>query len=138
MITIRYKYFYLYIYRRYNFDGLDLDWEYPALRGGKPSDKENFVLLVKELKEELKKYRLLLTSALGASKVTIDKAYDVKELTKYLDFMHIMCYDYGGSWDRKVSPNAPLSNYGILNVVSIYIYITCDLKNIIISQSKMF
>lgn len=34
--------------RQNNFDGLDLDWEYPAFRdGSKPSDKENYASLVK-------------------------------------------------------------------------------------------
>lgn len=34
--------------RQNNFDGLDLDWEYPAFRdGSNPSDKENYVFLVK-------------------------------------------------------------------------------------------
>ena len=33
--------------RQNHFDGLDLDWEYPAFRyGGKPRDKDNYATLV--------------------------------------------------------------------------------------------
>jgi chitinase len=33
--------------RQYNFDGLDLDWEYPTLRdGGRPEDRHNYAKLV--------------------------------------------------------------------------------------------
>ncbi len=33
--------------RQNHFDGLDLDWEYPAFRdGGKPRDKDNYADLV--------------------------------------------------------------------------------------------
>ena len=37
---------------KYGFQGVDLDWEYPATpeRGGRPADTANFVLLVKEMK----------------------------------------------------------------------------------------
>jgi GH18 family chitinase len=34
--------------RQHQFDGLDLDWEYPASReGSRPSDRENYAQLVK-------------------------------------------------------------------------------------------
>lgn len=35
--------------RQYNFDGVDMDWEFPAyaLRGGIPADYTNFALLIK-------------------------------------------------------------------------------------------
>ncbi|EDV95540.1 probable chitinase 2 [Drosophila grimshawi] len=95
--------------RKYNFDGLDLDWEYPTQRGGSPADRENFVSLTKELREEFDGHGLLLTSAIGAAKHVIDQAYDVRQITRYLDFLHIMCYDYHGSWDHKVGYNAPLT-----------------------------
>jgi GH18 family chitinase len=38
---------YIEYFRKYNFDGLDLDWEYPTKRGGTPTDRENFVHLVR-------------------------------------------------------------------------------------------
>ena len=37
--------------KEHNFDGLDLDWEYPGKRGGSPDDKSNFIDLIRDLKE---------------------------------------------------------------------------------------
>lgn len=57
--------------------------EYPAARGGKPQDKANFALLLKELKEAFIPHGYLLTSAVSAGKWFIDPAYDIPEISKY-------------------------------------------------------
>ncbi|CAG9573348.1 unnamed protein product [Danaus chrysippus] len=92
----------------YNFDGLDLDWEYPTKREGAPHDKANYVAMVKELKDAFESRGYILTAALGAGKDTMDSAYDLAKLSRYLDFIHMMCYDYHGTWDGTVGANAPL------------------------------
>ena len=47
----------------HGFDGLDVDWEYPGdtNRGGGWSDKENYSLLLEELKEAFAAKNWLLT-----------------------------------------------------------------------------
>ncbi|KAI7815262.1 chitinase [Rhyzopertha dominica] len=92
----------------YGFDGFDLDWEYPAQRGGSDTDKENYVSLIREFREEFDKYGYLLTAAVAASTSAVDISYDVPSLSKYLDFINVMTYDLHGAWDGVTGENAPL------------------------------
>jgi len=94
--------------QKYGFDGLDMDWEYPANRGGKPQDKENFITLLKELKEAFEPHGLLLTAAVAAGQNTIDTAYDIPGMNKYLDFINVMAYDLHGSWEKTTGHHAGL------------------------------
>jgi len=62
------------------------------------------------LREEFDKHGWLLTAAFGMGQDTIDAAYNIPALSQYLDYMHAMCYDFHGSWDKRVGANAPLSS----------------------------
>src|SRR5215469_15096470 len=77
---------------QYKLDGLDIDWEYPGLAGAghpfRPEDKENFTLLLKELRarftaETSKTHqRLYLTFAAGAEDSFLVHT-DMREAQKY-------------------------------------------------------
>lgn len=91
---------------RYNLDGLDIDWEYPAIPGEKGNvyrleDNQNFTLMFREMRvsldslEKINKREYLLTTAVGAFPKFVENT-NMGEAAAYLDYVNLMTYDYSG------------------------------------------
>jgi len=100
--------------KKYGFEGVDMDWEYPGARDtiDEDGDKENFSVLVEMMAELLHEHNILFTAALSPGKSTIENAYDIPRISKAFDYMNVMTYDYHGWWENNSHPftghNAPL------------------------------
>lgn len=78
--------------KEFGLDGIDIDWEYPtsdmAGISASPDDRENFSLLMRDLRAVLGP-ELLLTVASSAYAEYID----FHSCMRYLDFVNVMTYD---------------------------------------------
>ena len=110
----------------YNYDGIDLDWEFPNTI----SDRNNLTILVRELRDRFNSENpgWLITMAVGTSDWK-GQWYDYSELIQYVDWFNAMCYDFHGSWSHHSGHNAPLyqppeCNDGAIDVGMIYLNTT--------------
>ncbi|WP_203920349.1 glycosyl hydrolase family 18 protein [Rugosimonospora africana] len=116
--------------RRYGFDGVDIDFEYPTAldQTGNPNDWPTaqprrlglpaaYVTLMQTLRDRLDRaavtdqHYYLLTSAASASGYLVRGMENQKGL-RYQDFTNLMAYDFHGTWNDVVGPNAPLYDDG--------------------------
>ncbi|KAL5291962.1 CHIA.2 family protein [Megaselia abdita] len=103
--------------QKHGFDGLDLDWEYPAQRDStNHADKANFVTWLQEIRAEYDKHGYLITIAVGATANLAEPSYNIPAISKALHFINLMTYDLHGSWDGRTGENAPLYDSGDLSV----------------------
>lgn len=78
-------------------DGLDLDWEYPAIEGFPkhrygPADRDNFSLLIEELRQTLG-WGYELSFAAGGFTQFLEKSVDWPRVMPLLDRVNLMSYD---------------------------------------------
>lgn len=97
----------------YGLDGIDIDWEYPgtSLAGIAAclDDKENFTLLLRQLRETLDASapgRLLTIAAGGDTYFTLQT--DIAEICPYLDYIMLMTYDLQGGFQTVTGHHAAL------------------------------
>ncbi|KAI7026582.1 glycoside hydrolase family 18 protein, partial [Hortaea werneckii] len=87
---------------QHGFDGVDLDWEYPGTpdRGGRERDTDNYVSLLKTLRETFDKsggkYGITFTAP---SSFWYLRWFNLPGMMKYADWMNFMTYDLHGTWD---------------------------------------
>ncbi|MGF1737655.1 chitinase C-terminal domain-containing protein [Photobacterium satsumensis] len=116
--------------RQYQFDGLDIDYEYPTSMAGagNPDDKAfmeprraylwaSYQELMKVLRQKLDSassqdgIHYMLTIAAPSSGYLLRGMEDF-DVTKYLDYVNIMSYDLHGAWNDHVGHNAALFDTG--------------------------
>ncbi|SED99666.1 chitinase [Prevotella aff. ruminicola Tc2-24] len=85
----------------YGLDGVDIDWEYPGKAtsnniGYSSSDKANLTKMMKTFRETFDKYYKSRPKILSIDvSAKHPDYYDMKGLSKYVDFVNIMTYDMG-------------------------------------------
>ncbi|KAI5465166.1 glycoside hydrolase superfamily [Mariannaea sp. PMI_226] len=99
------------IMKDWGFDGIDIDWEYPA------SDAEaaNMILLLQAVRDELDSYasqhasghHFQLSIAAPAGQEHYEKL-SMPGLNNLLDRVNLMAYDYAGSWSDVAGHSANL------------------------------
>lgn len=93
-------------------DGIDLDWEYPAIEGHpghpfSPEDKPAFTQLVKQLRKKLGK-KNEISFAAGGFTSFIDSSVEWKKVMKIVDRVNLMSYDLVNGYTTKSGHHTPL------------------------------
>lgn len=102
----------LKILKIYGADGIDLDWEYPAIEGYpghgfKPEDKHNFTLLIQTLREVLgDEYQL--SFAAGAHLEFLQNSVEWDSVMPLIDNVNLMTYDLVNGYSASTGHHAGL------------------------------
>lgn len=97
---------------RTHTDGIDLDWEYPAVPGPpghaySEGDRHNFTLLLRELRKTLGD-RYEISFAAGGTDACLLKGFEWDSVMPLVDRVHIMSYDLVHGYSTTTGHHTPL------------------------------
>ncbi len=103
------------LFKQYGIDGIDLDWEYPAIEGYPGhkydvADKDNFTELVKALRKEMGS-NYLLTFAAGGFLQYLQQSIDWNAVMPQVDFVNLMSYDLVNGYSTVTGHHSLLQDY---------------------------
>jgi chitinase len=103
------------LFKKYGIDGIDLDWEYPAIEGFPghkyhAADKNNFTELIKALRQEMGR-DYLLTFAAGGFVKYLEESVDWDAVMPLVDFVNLMTYDLVGGYATVTGHHTLLQDY---------------------------
>jgi len=128
------------IIESYDADGIDLDWEYPAISGYpghkyQIQDKDNFTDLVILLRKYMNKDDILSFAA-SASDRFYKNSVDWKKVMPLVNNVNLMTYDFYGSGSKNTGHHTALGSKGF-NGRSAYKSIN-DLINLGVDPKQIF
>ncbi len=96
----------------YDLDGIDLDWEYPAIQGYPghlftPQDKENFTDLIKRLRHALGKKKIISFAAGGFDEY-LRHSIDWHKVVPMVTYVNLMSYDLVNGYSKVTGLHTPL------------------------------
>lgn len=96
----------------FHADGIDIDWEYPAVAGYpghkyEQSDKQNFTLLIRQLRKTLGN-EPEISFAAGGTKNCLDSCFEWKKLMPFVNRVNLMSYDLVGGYATTSGHHTPL------------------------------
>ncbi len=103
------------LFKQYGINGLDLDWEYPAIEGYPghkfdAADRNNFTELIKTIRQEMGN-EFLLSFAAGAFTQYLEQSVDWDAVMPLVNFVNLMSYDLVGGYATVTGHHTPLHDY---------------------------
>jgi chitinase len=107
--------------KKYQLDGMDMDWEYPGISGAgtkaREEDTQNFTALMKGLRDMLDSFDSpkILTFASAGWKRYYDHI-ELNEVMKYANYTNVMTYDQVSGVSIYTGHHTPLGNVSSENI----------------------